>query len=319
MKYSKLYGDYLRTERGYKKDLRPLLTPRSYHIAHGRVCCSASEVRLAPWGHVMLKRLLKPPLSAGLIDIDAPETSILRRRIVREKGFLNRLYLEWYRLLIGSLPAGEGKVIEIGSGGGFLSDLLPDVVTSDVLEISGVNLTMDAHRLPVVDGALRGILMCNVLHHLENPELFLREAARAVRPGGIVAMIEPWNTTWSRRVYRRLHHEAFESAATTWAVAQGGPLSGANGALPWILFARDKDEFERRVPEWRIETVAPLMPIAYLLSGGVSLRALSPGWLYVACRSCERGLARLGIDFSLCSRTSFSGGRPMFPSRCRGL
>ena len=42
----------------------------------------------------------------------------------------------------------------------------------------------------------------------------------------------------------------------------------------------------------RIERVEPLMPCAYLLSGGVALRALAPGWCYRPVRACEGLLPR---------------------------
>ena len=88
--------------------------------------------------------------------------------------------------------------------------------------------------------------MTNVLHHLPQPGRFFDEAAGCVRPGGVVAMVEPWNTAWSRWVYRHhLHHETFLPAAADWEVPRGGPLSAANGALPWILFARDRERLER--------------------------------------------------------------------------
>jgi hypothetical protein len=37
-------------------------------------------------------------------------------------------------------------------------------------------------------------------------------------------------------------------------------------------------QFEREFPQWSVELVAPMMPFRYLLSGGVSLRDLMPGW-----------------------------------------
>ena len=34
--------------------------------------------------------------------------------------------------------------------------------------------------------------MTNVFHHLAHAELFFNNAARCVKPGGVIAMIEPW-------------------------------------------------------------------------------------------------------------------------------
>jgi hypothetical protein len=104
-------------------------------------------------------------------------------------------------------------------------------------------------------------------------------------------MIEPWVTPWSRFVYTRLHHEPFLPAAAAWEFPETGPLSSANGALPWIVFARDRRQFEREFPGLGLERVELLMPFRYLVSGGVSLRNLAPAWSYRLWAGLERALA----------------------------
>lgn len=136
--------------------------------------------------------------------------------------------------------------------------------------------------------------MTNVLHHLPRPREFFAEAARCVRPGGGVAMIEPWLTTWSRLVYRHLHHEPCDERAIEWEFPPGGPLSASNQALPWILFARDRTRFEREHPAWEVTTIEPMMPVSYLLSGGLAWRSAMPGWAYRPLRACERLVERRG-------------------------
>lgn len=260
-----------------------------------------------------MRRLLVHPLAAGR-DLDAPETTALRRRIIAGKGFLRRLYGEWYALLAGALPPGGGAVLELGSGGGFLAEAIPGLLTSDLLPLPHVRCVLDATRLPFADGSLKGVVMTNVLHHVRRPADFLEEAARCVRPGGVIAMVEPWSTPWARLVYRRLHPEPFDPAAASWELPQGGPLSGANGALPWILFARDRARLEAGHPAWRISRLEVLMPAAYLLSGGVSLRGLAPGWAYPLWRALERPFEQSLGMFALVvlertTATSPGGGR----------
>lgn len=241
----------------------------------------------------MLSRLLAHPATRGL-DLDAPETTAIRRDIVRGKPFLRAIYEEWYTLIASRVPSGHGDVLELGSGGGFLGEFIPGLVTSEVFEVPGVQRVVDARALPFGDGALRGIVMSNVIHHVPEVERFLAEAQRCLRPGGRLVMIEPWNTWWSRLVYRRLHHEPFDPAAADWGIPDHGPLSGANGALPWILSTRDRAKLEREFPRLRVVEVTPIMPFRYLASGGVSMRSLQPGWSHGAWRTFERALGPLG-------------------------
>jgi 2-polyprenyl-3-methyl-5-hydroxy-6-metoxy-1,4-benzoquinol methylase len=225
------------------------------------------------------------------MDLDDPRTTHLRRRILAGKPFLRRIYEEWYLAIAEALPEGKEPVLELGSGAGFLADFVPGLVRSEVFYTPGIDAVLDGLDLPFREGSLRGIAMTNVLHHLPRPRRFFEEAARAVRPGGAVVMIEPWVSPWSRLVYTKLHHEPFLPEAAEWEVPSGGPLSGANGALPWILFERDRQRFESELPEWEIRSVEPFMPFRYLVSGGVSLRSFVPGWSFGLFRGAERALS----------------------------
>lgn len=237
----------------------------------------------------LVRAWLAHPLTKG-IDIDDPATTDRRRTIIRSKRFLRDIYRDWYRDLASAIPGAPGRVLELGSGAGFLADHVPGLITSEVFFCPFINVVLDGHHLPVAPGALRAIVMTNVLHHVPSPKRFLADAARTVRPGGVVAMIEPWLSSWSRRVYTGLNHEPFLPDARDGALQGGGPLSAANGAVPWILFERDRAAFDREWPQWRIETVRPMMPFRYLVSGGVSMRALMPGWTTGAWRGIERAL-----------------------------
>jgi hypothetical protein len=88
-------------------------------------------------------------------------------------------------------------------------------------------------------------------------------------------------------VYSRLHHEWFDPRADSWEFPEEGPLSSANSALPWILFQRDRNIFEKEFPEWHIERIEPIMPFRYVLSGGVSMRSFAPGWSFGMWRRLE--------------------------------
>lgn len=235
----------------------------------------------------MIGRLLQHPLTRGL-SLDDPRTTLLRRQIIASKPFLRRLYVEWYTDL-AEVVGERRRVLELGSGAGFFKEVCPQAVTSEILLTPGVDLIADACVLPFADASLDAITMTDVFHHIPDVGGFLTEATRCVKPGGKLVMVEPWYTPWSGWVYSHLHPEPFEPTAG-WEIPPTGPLSGANGALPWIVFKRDAALFAQRFPRWRIARIRPLMPFAYLLSGGVSLRAVVPGWLYRGVRAMESQL-----------------------------
>ena len=230
---------------------------------------------------MFLRRVLAHPLTAE-IDLDDPQTSAIRKRIIASKPFLKAIYDEWYTMLAANLPAEHGRALEIGSGAGHCSQFVPDLITSEVFPCPGVRIVLDARQLPFASGSLRAIVMTDVLHHLPEVERFLSEAARCLRAGGKVLMVEPWVTSWSKFIYTHFHHEPFDPEAIDWSFVPQGPLTGANGAIPWILFVRDRKEFELRFPELGIEEVRPFLPFRYLVSGGVGMRSLMPGFMHGA-------------------------------------
>lgn len=247
----------------------------------------------------MLRRLLEHPLTRGL-DLDDPQTSALRQRLIQEKPFLRQIYQEWYTRLAEWLPPPEqGWALELGAGGGFAKRSLPRLLASEVFPLPTLDLCADALALPFSRASLRSILLTNVFHHIPKPRTFLSEAARCLQPGGVLAMVEPWVTPWSELVYQRLHHEPFAPRAPEWEFPPGGPLSAANGALPWIIFERDRRQFEREFTALEILHIRPLMPLRYLLSGGVSLRSLAPGWSFQLWKALEQPFNRRAGLFAL--------------------
>lgn len=239
----------------------------------------------------MLKDLLSHPKTKGL-DIDDPRTTALRRDIIREKPFLRQLYEEWYASIIRLIPLQEqcpGEVLEIGSGGGFLHEVFPECIASEIFLTPGVDIVLDGQALPFADKTLRAILMVDVLHHIPNAEAFFLEAQRVLSVGGRILMVEPWNTLWGRFVYSNLHHEPFLPSRSSWDLPkdESTPLSNANGALPWMIFSRDINAFHNKFPRLTLRSIRLDYPFSYLASGGVSMRSLTPGWSFKTWRKFE--------------------------------
>jgi len=234
-----------------------------------------------------LKALFTHP-TARNVSPDSAQYHLIRANIIQQKKLLRRIYLNWYRILGKSIPQDpDGIVLEIGSSTGFSKKVIRGTVTSDIVDTSAVDMVFDAQFLPFKKNSLRAIIMVDVFHHIPDVELFLRDATRCVVTGGVIAMIEPWTTIWSALIYKYFHHEAFDKHARDWKFQQGGPLSLSNQALAWIVFERDRKIFDQKFQEWKITSTTLHSPIKYLLSGGISMRALWPDKLYSILRLIE--------------------------------
>jgi len=197
------------------------------------------------------RSLLVHPLLRG-VDIHDLSVTNLRREILHSNRFFRQICQEWYQALSTEIPEGTGSVLEIGSGAGFLRDYIPSLITSEVFYSSLVQVILNGNAIPFAVENLRGIVMNNVLHHVAQPRRFFAEAARCVRPGGVVTCLEPWMTSWSRSVYRHVYHEPIHPEAMEWDIPSIGPLSGANIALPWIFSSATAANSRRNFPAGRL-------------------------------------------------------------------
>jgi len=235
---------------------------------------------------------LKLPETKTVHDLDNPSAALLHAKIIRKKRFLKRLYIDFYNEFRKFVSDNiEDKfLVELGSGGGFIKDIIPNVITSDVINLPNVDRCFSALNMPFDDNAVDAFFMFDVLHHISNTPAFFEELNRCLKIGGKAVLIEPANTLWSRFIYRNFHHEAFDPSGD-WGFEHTGPLSSANGAVPWIIFYRDRPRFEREFPSLRILLLKPHTPFRYLISGGVSMRQLLPSFTYDIVKGIEMVLS----------------------------
>lgn len=245
-----------------------------------------------------LRRALMEPL-ARRHPVDSAACTAAHREVLRAKPLARRVFERFYRecrtldeAFFGATP---GLRWEIGSGAGFLREIYPEVIPSDVKIVPFVAVAASGDRLPVPAGALRAVYAVNVFHHLNDPRAFFREMCRALAPGGGIVLIEPYHGWLARRVFTRLHaSEGFDTAAAGWeSSAAAGPMSLANQALSYVVFRRDRKMFEAEFPELEIVAEQPHTHLLYLLSGGVNYRALAPSWSAAAIEWLDRALAPL--------------------------
>ena len=84
--------------------------------------------------------------------------------------------------------------------------------------------------------------------------------------------------------------------AAGWTFEPSGPLSSANGALCWMVFRRDRADFETRFRRLSLERYQPHTPLRYWLSGGLKRWTLLPRVLYPAATALDCALAAAWPD-----------------------
>lgn len=223
------------------------------------------------------------------INLDTQKALILHRKIIRENLFLKRIYKDFY-LEFKKTRVLKGPLVEIGSGAGFIKEVIPEVIASDVIKGPGIDIVFSATKIPFKKNSISAFFMFDVFHHIKNPEKALREMKRCLKPKGKILMIEPYNSLWGRFIYQNFHHENFEPNSG-WKIKGTGRLSDANGALPWIIFVRDKKIFKRKFPDLRIVKIIPHTPLCYLLSGGLSKPQFVPVFFYPIVKFIENILS----------------------------
>ncbi len=98
---------------------------------------------------------LKLPETMGIEDLDDPATTLLHAEIIQKKPFLKKLYIDFYRQFEKAVSDSKNKVlVELGSGGGFIKEVINNVITSDVLELPNVDKVFSALDMPFEEASV---------------------------------------------------------------------------------------------------------------------------------------------------------------------
>jgi SAM-dependent methyltransferase len=246
-----------------------------------------------------LREALTYPELRGL-NLDELEITIRRREIARRDPPTRYAFSLWYKILAeAGKAAPRGLHVEVGAGGGFLEEFVPELIKTEVEKFPFTDVVCRAEEMPFTDGSVACLYMVNVLHHLQDPSAFFREASRVLCPEGRIAMIEPTVTPFSRLVYTYLHHEPFDPKMTKWNLPPAGRLSGGNDAMPWIIFWRDRRSFEQQFPCFHIAEAYQHDCLVHFLSGGVTTRSFLPTFALRMLAALEKTLPFVRPVFAL--------------------
>jgi SAM-dependent methyltransferase len=223
----------------------------------------------------LLRRLLCEQETLRL-EVDAPERMAAHRAVLERKPMIQNVFREFHQACMG-LDASyfgdtPGLRIEIGAGVSPMRASYPDVLATDVVATADLDRLIDAQDMDLADGSVRAVYGQNCFHHLPDPSEVLSELQRVVAPGGGAILIEPYYGPVARVLYRHLFaSEGFDMNAPEWTTELDGPMHGANQALSYIVFKRDRARFARAFPQLRLVHNRPCPTTCAIFSRGAGL------------------------------------------------
>lgn len=111
------------------------------------------------------------------------------------------------RRFVDTYDLHDAKVLEVGSGEGYLQDMVTDYTGLDISRTAARHyhkpfVAGTATALPFDAATFDAIWSIWTLEHIPNPEAALLEMRRVVKPGGLLYVWPAWNTpTWAAQGY----------------------------------------------------------------------------------------------------------------------
>lgn len=192
--------------------------------------------------------------------------------------------------------------VEIGSGYGFLSKYKDKIISSDIFYDPSLDLIFDAQSCPFKKNSIRSFFAINVLHHIQDPEKFFESLNNSLMEGGCIILIEPSDNLLSNFIHSNIHNnEFYDKNQKSWKNNLiSSRLNGANQALAYIIFERDKKLFEKKYPSLSLVTNNYINnSFGYIVSGGVNFHQLLPDFMYPIVRLIEKLLSPMKKYWSL--------------------
>lgn len=230
------------------------------------------------------------------IDINGSDRIVAEREILFSKKLMVYVLKELYKACMDlgeKYFTAEGLNVEIGAGSSMVKHYYPNVITTDIVPSPYIDKILNAQNMDFEDSSIRMIFGKDCFHHFSQPKLFLKELNRVLKPEGGCILVEPYHGFFASLIFTYLHEpdrECFDKNQKRWDSNKdkASPMSGANQALSYIVFVRDKELFKKKFPSLEIVKILPLKNyLQYLLSGGVTFKQLVPDFIIPGIKFLE--------------------------------
>jgi len=213
----------------------------------------------------------------------------------KKKPILKILYTDWYQQITNQLI--DGNTLELGGGSGNLNEFAPDVICTDIVKVPWLDAVVDAQTLPFADECLSNIVLFDVLHHIENPTLFLNEAIRVLTGGGRIIIVEPYVSFLSWPIYKFIHPEPVDFKQNPLVItppSENRKPFDANQAMSKLIFEKHNEEFKNKFEKLTLIHKRYISYFVYPLSGGFEHKSLIPSTLVAPMLKFEQWLEFMG-------------------------
>ena len=220
------------------------------------------------------------------------------RKIYQNKDLIKIIYNNYYKTIKKNIYiSNKSKILEIGSGGGNIKKVIPKCITSDQFKNANIDRIENIYKINFKKNSISNIILIDVFHHLQFPNLALKEIHRILIKNGRIIMIEPAMGLIPRLIYKIFHYEpnGFNLNIKWNDIPKKIPSTNqyfAAQSMTWRAFFLRELNLKSK---YKIKLVKPFSDFAFLLSGGYSYNAFYPKFLYSFMKLIDKILTSISI------------------------